>query len=116
MVLVLIGVDSYTCISYTKTAAVCTIAGLALMLHAMESPQKGRRALPVILGGVLAIFGAMLRFMEFLPCAALMSVLGLRYIWGVLADKGYREKARRDRVLCSPLCRRAGHCRGALCL
>ena len=36
MALVLIGVDSYTCISYTKTAAVCTIAGLALMLHAME--------------------------------------------------------------------------------
>lgn len=92
MALVLIGVDSYTCISYTKTAAVCTIAGLALMLHAMEFRAKGRRALPVILGGVLAIFGAMLRFMEFLPCAALMSVLGLRYIWGVLADKGIEKK------------------------
>ena len=34
----------------------------------------------------------MLRFMEFLPCAALMSVLGLRYIWGVLADKGIEKK------------------------
>lgn len=92
MVLVLIGVDSYTSISYTKTAAVCTIAGLALMLHAMEFRAKGRRALPVVLGGVLVIFGAMLRFMEFLPCAALMSVLGLRYIWGVIADKGIEKK------------------------
>lgn len=92
MALVLIGVDSYTSISYTKTAAVCTIAGLALMLHAMEFRAKGSRALPVILGGVLVTFGAMLRFMEFLPCAALMSVLGLRYIWGVLADKGIEKK------------------------
>ena len=92
MVLVLIGVDSYTCISYTKTAAVCTVAGFALMLHAMEFRAKGRRAIPVILGGVLVIFGAMLRFKEFLPCAALMSVLGLRYIWGVIADRTAKKK------------------------
>lgn len=92
-VLVLIGVDSYTIISYTKTAAVCTVCGLALMLHAMEFMPRGRRALPLTAGAVLTLFGAMLRFMEFLPCAALMSVLGLRYIWGVLAGKERAKKA-----------------------
>ena len=97
LLLAFFGVDTYTLISYTKTAAVATVGGLALMVCAMETREKGRRALPVSLGIVLALFGFMLRYMEFLPCAALTAVLGLYWLIGLIQDKSLagKEKLRR---------------------
>ena len=88
VLLLFFGVDVYTLISYTKTAAVCTVGGMILLLHTMENMEKGSRLLPVILGVVLCLFGFMLRPMEFLPCFALMAVLALRWLYALL----FREK------------------------
>ena len=87
VMLLFFGVDTYTIISYTKTAAVAAVGGIALMLCAMESLPKGRRTVALVLGTVLALFGAMLRFIEFLPCAALMAALALHHVLGLLGEK-----------------------------
>ena len=96
VLLVLFGADVYTVINYTKTAAVCTVGGALLTLHAMESLPEGRRRVPCVIGVVLMCFGFALRKMEFLPCLLLMAVLGLRWLWGLLfqTEGAGREKFR----------------------
>ena len=99
VMLLFFGVDLYTLISYTKTAAVATVGGLLLMLYVMEYGERGRRALPLALGLLLALFGSMLRFMEFLPCAALTAVLGLRRLWALCFDGSLTGRERLSSVL-----------------
>ena len=85
VLLLFFGVDAYSVISYTKTAAVCTVGGMALLLDAVEGTQ--RRPFALVFGMVLALFGFMLRAMEFLPCFALMAVLCLRPLRDALRAK-----------------------------
>ncbi len=95
VLLLFFGADAYTVVSYTKTGSVAAVGGLALMLDAAD--RKGKRALPLMLGGALAVFGFMLRDIEFIPCAALMAGGGLYWLLGLLGDGGLdrREKGRR---------------------
>ena len=94
VLLLFFGADVYTVISYTKTAAVCTVGGMVLLVHTME--QNERRWGAVVLGAALCVFGFMLRRMEFLPCFGLMAALCLRRLCGLLfLEKGTgREKGR----------------------
>ncbi len=85
VLLLFFALDAYCVISYTKTAAVCTVGGMALLLGAAEG-TGGRTAR--VFGILLALFGFMLRPMEFLPCFGLMGVLCLRPLWDLLAVKG----------------------------
>ena len=101
VLLLFFGVDAYCIISYTKTAAVCTVGGTALLLHAFEN--KGRHPAALALGVLLSVLGFMLRSMEFLPCFALMAVLCLRPLWGILAaGDSAGEKLRRFGKLALP--------------
>ena len=101
VLLLFFGVDVYCVISYTKTAAVCTVGGMALLLDAAGTAQ--RRTLTRALGVLLALFGFMLRPMEFLPCFAIMAALGLRPLWDLLtAGTGAAEKLRRLARLIRP--------------
>ena len=94
VVLLFFGVDAYCIINYTKTAAVCTVGGMTLLLWAYE--RAGRHPAAYILGVLLAVMGFLLRHMEFLPCFALMAVLCLRPLWDILAAKERAgEKCRR---------------------
>lgn len=97
ILLLFFGVDVYTLISYTKTAAVCTVGGMLLLLHTMESMEKGRRTASIIVGVLLCVFGFMLRPMEFLPCFGIMAVIALRRLYALIFDeKGSAgEKMRR---------------------
>jgi len=92
VLLLFFGVDVYTLINYTKTAAVCTVGGMALLLTAAEGkPGRHRRA--YALGFVLTILGFLLRSMEFAACFVLMAVLCLRPLWALLEAKtGAGEK------------------------
>ena len=83
VLLLFFGVDVYCIISYTKTAAVCTVGGTALLLYAFEN--EGRHPAAYLFGVLLSLLGFMLRSMEFLPCFALMAVLCLRPLWGIAA-------------------------------
>ena len=94
VLLLFFGVDVYCAINYTKTAAVCTVGGMALLLGAAE--REGRRASLFVPGAVLAVLGFMLRMMEFLPCFAITAALALRPFWDILAEK---ESGRFRRVL-----------------
>ena len=85
VILLFFGVDVYCIISYTKTAAVCTVGGMALLLYAFE--REGRHPVALCLGTALAVMGFLLRDMEFLPCFGLMAVLCLRPLWNLLAAK-----------------------------
>ena len=93
VLLLFFGVDAYTVISYTKTAAVCTVGGMALLLYAAE--REARSPFALFFGAVLALFGFMLRDMEFLPCFVLMAALILRPLWDTLAAReGLRRVVR----------------------
>lgn len=93
VVLLFFGVDAYSVISYTKTAAVCTVGGLALLFHAQE---QGRRPGAAIFGALLCLFGFSLRQMEFLPCFGILGAgLGLRWLQTRRAAPGTaKEKGR----------------------
>ena len=114
IILLFFGVDVYTIISYTKTAAVCTMGGMLLMTHAMDSMEKGRRKGPMILGVLLCLFGFMLRPMEFLPCFGLMAVLSLRWLCGLLfcEKAGLKQKLRRFGTYALPFVLVAALCAG----
>lgn len=89
IMLLFFGVDVYTIISYTKTAAVCTVGGMLLMLQAMEHMQGKWRVGCAGFGVLLCAVGFMLRPMEFLPCFGIMAVLCLRWFYGLLfIEKG----------------------------
>ena len=101
VLLLFFGVDAYCIINYTKTAAVCTVGGMALLLHAFEA--DGRHPAARTLGVVLAVMGFLLRSMEFLPCFGLMAVLCLRPFWNLLSVKdSVTEKLRRFGRLALP--------------
>ncbi|MBR1565802.1 MAG: hypothetical protein IJ649_03465 [Oscillospiraceae bacterium] len=85
VLLLFFGVDVYCIISYTKTAAVCTVGGMALLLYAFE--KEGQHRLAVCFGAALICAGFMLRDMEFLPCFGLMAVLCLRPLWNILTAR-----------------------------
>ena len=85
VLLLFFGVDVYCIINYTKTASVCTVGGMALLLYAFE--KQGRHPAALTLGVLLSVMGFMLRSMEFLPCFALMAVLCLRPLWGILEGR-----------------------------
>lgn len=101
VILLFFGVDVYCIINYTKTAAVCTVGGMALLLYSFE--REGRHRLARGFGIALSVMGFLLRDMEFLPCFALMVVLCLRPAWDILAGRsGAGEKLRRLGKLALP--------------
>lgn len=86
VMLLTFGVDVACMINYTKTAAVCTVGGMALLLYARE--REGKHPFVCVLGVLLALMGFLLRPMEFLPCFGIMAALCLRPLRGLLAEKG----------------------------
>lgn len=101
LLLLFFGADAYCVISYTKTAGVCAVGGMALLLDAAEARERSLTALS--LGVLLSLFGFMLRAMEFLPCFGLMAVLCLRPLWSIFAEKaGAGSRLRRAGRLLLP--------------
>ena len=93
VLLLFFGVDVYCIINYTKTAAVCTVGGMSLLLYSFE--REGRHPAALVFGVLLTVMGFLLRDMEFLPCFGLMAVLCLRPLWNILTAKdGAGEKLR----------------------
>ena len=88
VLLLFFGTDAYTIISYTKTAAVCTVGGMLLLLQSGEPAPAGAGRTARAAGIVLCVFGFMLRPMEFLPCFGILGALCLRRLCGLLWEKG----------------------------
>ena len=65
--------------------------GAALLLYACE--REGRHPAALVFGVLLAVFGFMLRSMEFLPCFALMAVLTLVRMTALSDSAVYRKNA-----------------------
>lgn len=84
VMLLFFGIDCYMIISYTKTAGVCAVGGMALLFMCAEMLPKREQLLPGIIGTLLCLFGFMMRMMEFLPCMAIMAVLGLRWLYKLI--------------------------------
>ena len=97
--LLFFGMDALTLINYTKTAAVCTVCGMVLTVHAAEN--GGKRA-PLLCGGALCLFGFLLRDREFLPCFAITAALCLRRLWTILSEKDAEKKGRSLMRFCLP--------------
>ena len=93
--LLFFAVDAYTVINYTKTAAVCAVCGLLLMLQALED---GGRTGALLFGGALCVIGFLLRDLEALPCLAILAALCLRRAWVLL----FSEKGRGFVRFCLP--------------
>ncbi len=97
-ILLFFGLDALTLINYTKTAAVCTVCGMLLTVHAAEGCRK--RA-PLFCGAALCLFGFLLRDREFLPCFAVMAALCVRRVWALFGERD-TEKFRRLARFCLP--------------
>ena len=97
--LLFFGLDALSSINYTKTAAVCTVCGMLLLLQALER-EKSRGG--VLCGGALCLFGFLLRDLEFLPCIAILAALCLRRVWTLLFGDGAAEKGKRFLRFCLP--------------
>ena len=111
LLLLFAGVDVFTIISYTKTAAVCTVGGMLLLTDAME--RRGARGARIA-GIVLCVFGFMLRPMEFLPCFGITASLCLHWLWGLLFEQpgSASEKGRRLLRCAAPFLLVAALCAG----
>ena len=99
MLLLFFGLDALTLINYTKTAAVCTVCGMVLTVHAAEN--GGKRA-ALLCGGALCLFGFLLRDREALPCFAITAALCLRRLWTILWEKSAEKKGRSLARFCLP--------------
>ena len=67
------GTDTYLSMNFSKPAAVATVGGMTLLLHAMSGENHGAKKLPVVCGVVLGLLGYVWRFEEFGICALLMA-------------------------------------------
>ena len=99
VLLLFFGLDALTLINYTKTAAVCTVCGMVLTVHAAEN--GGKRA-ALLCGGALCLFGFLLRDREALPCFAITAALCLRRLWTILWEKSAEKKGRSLARFCLP--------------
>ena len=97
VMLLFYGVDCYMIISYTKTAGVCAVGGMALLFFSREDVGKNERLACTAAGIALCLFGFMLRMMEFLPCMAIMAVLGLRWLYSLLFNG--KELSAKEKLL-----------------
>ena len=82
------GTDCYLSMNFSKPAAVGTVGGMALMLHAIDAGSGRAQKTPLALGFVLSLCGYVWRFEEFGVCAVLMAC-------GVLAalfERGARNR------------------------
>lgn len=93
MLLLFFGVDAFTRVNYTKTAAVCTVGGTLLVLRAAESDASRAEKSA---GVALALFGFLLRAAEFLPCFGITAALALGWLVRLLRERpGAKEGLRR---------------------
>ena len=67
------GTDCYLSMNFSKPAAVGTVGGMALMLHAIDAGSSRAQKTPLALGFVLSLCGYIWRFEEFGVCAILMA-------------------------------------------
>ena len=86
LLITVFGYESYIQIQFSKTAGICTAAGLLLLLCLAEEDRNDRRIL--IFGILLSLIGSWYRFKAFLACAALMTGIGLF----ILLTRKWREK------------------------
>ncbi|MBQ3703307.1 MAG: hypothetical protein II885_11195 [Oscillospiraceae bacterium] len=67
------GTDCYLSMNFSKPAAVGTVGGMCLMLHALRNHTGKTQKTPLVLGMLLALGGFVWRFEEFGVCALLMA-------------------------------------------
>lgn len=85
-VLVVFAADCYLSMNFSKTSAVGTVGGLALMLYAMCN-ETGRVHRPALaLGFALSVLGYLWRFEEFFACAAVIAGVGLFSLIDIAAE------------------------------
>ena len=65
------GTDCYLSMNFSKPAALGTVGGMCLMLHALRNDSGEMQKTPLILGILLALAGFVWRFEEFGVCALL---------------------------------------------
>ena len=83
------GTDCYLSMNFSKPAAVGTVGGMALMLHAVRNGRGRRQRTPLILGFVLALCGYVWRFEEFGACAVLMAC----GVLALLIERGAKNRS-----------------------
>ena len=83
------GTDCYLSMNFSKPAAVGTVGGMALMLHAVRSDGGRTRKMPLSLGFVLALCGYVWRFEEFGVCAVLMAC----GVLALLIERGAKNRS-----------------------
>ncbi len=86
--------DLYILVNFTKTAAVAAGAGGALFLYGFWNREK-RKYSCIVLGGILAVIGSMIRVQCIYIALAFLFLSFLRYMWDCYRQDGWKILGRR---------------------
>lgn len=87
------GPQYFSLLQFTKTAGICSLAGLLLLFDAVKENATGK-VWKFIFGGGLAIAGSLYRFNVFGMILIPLFGLGLTYIWEPLKAKDWKALLR----------------------
>ena len=95
ILLFFIGNDFYYSFQFTKTAAICAVAGILVVFDSFHSESKRNKWLKIVLGSLLILLSSWIRFNSLGMTAIVMSSIGICIIIDILKQKTQaKEKAR----------------------
>ncbi|MBQ9686715.1 MAG: hypothetical protein IJV41_09280 [Oscillospiraceae bacterium] len=87
--------DCYLSMNFSKPAAVGTVGGMSLMLHAMRNDSGKVSRTPLVLGILLALGGFCWRWEEFGVCAVLMAAVCLSALFEIFGENRHKPRGQR---------------------
>ena len=85
----------YYAFQFTKTAAICAVAGILVVFDSFHSKSKRNKWLKIVLGSLLILLSSWIRFNSLGMTAIVMSSIGICIIIDILKQKTHaKEKAR----------------------
>ena len=85
----------YYAFQFTKTAAICAVAGILVVFDSFHSKSKRNKWLKIVLGSLLILLSSWIRFNSLGMTAIVMSSIGICIIIDILKQKTQtKEKAR----------------------
>lgn len=94
-ILMTFGADCYLSMNFSKPSVAATVAGLGLMLYALDNESGRTLRLPLVIGMILGLVGYVWRIETFFISAAIMAGIGVYRLIVIAKDRsivGIRRK------------------------
>lgn len=105
MLFMFCGYDFFVSIQFSRTAGICVVAGVLLLLHVVREQKRWMWYIPPVL---ITLMGSMYRFKLFLMLLPALFGIWAVWAWEAASKKNWRELVR----LCIPVLAVIGICTG----